>query len=113
MEESSMEEKHFNVVEVAEDKRLTWEAFNALMGQNCKTRPVIRGVIVFTESSWNELYPLESRSYYVNSDAKYFDSDMGGNSIFGGSIDGTDHCKISAYMFSENGWKVDYCYVLE
>lgn len=78
----------------------------------------IKGVIVFTEDSFKEKYPLESRSYLVSSDNKAFIPNMGGYSIFGGSLDKTDpFVRLEQYMEAEgageNGWKVDYCYMVE
>lgn len=77
----------------------------------------IKGVIVFTENSFEKVYPLESRSYLITSDNKAFIPNMGGYSIFGGSLDKTDPCvRLEQYMAAEgggeNGWKVDYCYML-
>lgn len=78
----------------------------------------IKGVIVFTEDSFNKLYSLESRSYVVSSDNKAWIPGMGGYSIFGSALDGTDNgIRLEQYMWAEkggeNGWKVDYCYMLE
>lgn len=41
---------------------------------------------------------------------------MGGYSIYGSAIDGSDPCvRLEAYMKAErggeNGWEVDYCYL--
>ena len=43
---------------------------------------------------------------------------MGGYSIYGSALDGTDNgVRLEQYMWAEkggeNGWKVDYCYMLE
>lgn len=71
--------------------------------------PSINGVIVYKESNWKTQYSLESRSYLVNSGNKFFISGMGGNSIFGDSLDGTDKCVRLDHI----GWEVDYCYLKE
>lgn len=72
--------------------------------------------IVFTEDSFTKEYPLDSRTYVVSSDNKAFIPGMGGYSIYGGSIDGSDPCvRLERYMAAEHGgkdgWKVDYCYL--
>ncbi len=75
--------------------------------------PSINGVIVFKESNWKTKYSLESRSYIINSGNKYFISGMGGNSIFGSNLDGTETCiRLDHYMYRYN-WEVDYCYLLK
>lgn len=71
--------------------------------------PSINGVIVYKESNWETKYSLESRSYVVNSGNKAFIPSMGGNSILGSNLDGTDQ-----YIRLDNiGWEVDYCYLKE
>ena len=75
------------------------------------------GVIVFKSENWPDKdYSLEARSYRVSSDNKAFIAGMGGYSIFGSSLDGSDPCvRLEAYMKAErggeNGWEVDYCYL--
>lgn len=79
----------------------------------------IKGVIVFRENNWpDDNYSLESRSYVVSSDNKAFIASMGGYSIFGSSLDGSDkNVRLEQYMEDEyagkGGWKVDYCYLIE
>lgn len=70
--------------------------------------------IIFTEDSWEDKYPLESRTYVVSSDNKAFQPNMGGYSIYAGSLDLTDPCvRLEYYMAEEhggkNGWKVEDC----
>ena len=74
-------------------------------------------VIVFTEDSFTEIYPLESRSYEVSTDNKAWKPNAIGYSIFGTSLDKTDsNVRLEQYMLLEHdgkkGWKVDYCYFL-
>ena len=76
----------------------------------------ITGYIVFTEDSFTKPYSLESRTYSVSSDNKAYLPNMGGYSIYGSCIDGTDPLvRLESYMAAEkggkNGWKVDYCYL--
>lgn len=72
--------------------------------------------IVFTEDSWPDQYSLESRTYVVYSNCKAYMPNMGGYSIFGTSLDGSDKgVRLDYYMAAEHGgkdgWKVDYCYL--
>lgn len=76
----------------------------------------LNGYIVFTEDSFTEKYPLESRSYIVSSDNKAYRPNMSGYSIFGTSLDGTDkNVRLDAYMAAEkggkDGWKIERCYL--
>ncbi len=72
------------------------------------------GAIVFTEDSFNQKYPLESRTYIVSSRNKAYMPDMLGYSIFGSCLDGTDQCvRLDHYMKGKKPWKVDYCYLCE
>lgn len=78
----------------------------------------LTGFIVFTEDSFDKSYSLESRTYRVSSDNKAYRPNMGGYSIFGWALDGSDPgVRLEAYMAAEkggpSGWKVDYCYVEE
>lgn len=74
--------------------------------------------IVFTEDSFDRVFSLESRTYIVSSDNKAYRPNMGGYSIFGSSVDGTDiGVRLEAYMAAErggkDGWRVDYCYLVD
>lgn len=78
----------------------------------------LRGVIVFTENSFEKEYSLESRSYKVNNDNKAWIAGMSGYSIYGSALDGSDPCvRLEQVMKSEyggaDGWDVDYCYMLD
>lgn len=105
-------------------QKLTWqEATDYLRQFNREHKVETKGVsdekahivVVITEDSFTQKYPLESRSYVVSSDNKAFISGMGGYSIYAGSIDGTDPCvRLERYLEEEGnsgGWKVDYCYI--
>lgn len=104
-------------------KKLSYNEFCKKMREHnskCKDHynEAISGVIVFTEDSFDKVYPLESRSYEVSSNNKAWISGMGGYSIYGSSLDGSDiGVRLEAYMRAEkggaNGWKVDYCYMVE
>lgn len=69
-------------------------------------------VIVFKPESFDKKYSEKARSYQVNSNAKYFDGNMNGSSLFGNCLDGTDDgVRLDKYMY--DGWEVDYCYITE
>ena len=39
---------------------------------------------------------------------------MGGYSIYGSCLDGTDPCiRLEGYMRGENAWKIEKCYMLK
>ena len=71
-------------------------------------------VVVFKQESFSREYSEESRSYEINRDAKYFDGNMIGNSLFGNCLDGKDDgVRLDHYMNAEKGgWKVEYCYIV-
>lgn len=106
-----------------ESKKITYKelkkAFYDFNDTHNWARESIKGVIVFREDNWpDDNYSLESRSYVVSSDNKAFIASMGGYSIFGSSIDGSDKgVRLEQYMEDEyagkGGWRVDYCYLIE
>ena len=74
----------------------------------------LSGYIVFTQDSFDKPYDERSRTYGVSSNNKAFQAGMGGNSIFGSCLDGTDPCvRLDGYMFGENAWKIEKCYMME
>ena len=99
---------------------MTYAELAAKFRDHESTRPKehLTGFIVFTEDSFREPYSLESRTYEVSSNNKAYQPNMGGYSIFGTSLDGSDYgIRLDRYMTAEkggaNGWKVDYCYMEE
>ena len=59
-------------------------------------------------------YSVEERTYIVSSNNKAFQPGMGGYSIYGSSLDGSDVCcRLDGYMANEhggeNGWKIERC----
>lgn len=77
---------------------------------------VLKAVIVFTPDSFDKEYSEESRSYEIRSDANTF-RDTISNSLFASCLDGTDQgVRLDWYMEyygnKDNGWKVDYCYLI-
>lgn len=94
-----------------------WELFNKLRefnsqnGYKNKGTPTdLKGVIVFSNESFDKPYPLEARSYVISSDNKAFFPDMISNSIFGSSLDGSD-VGIRIDWYSD--WIVEDCYLLQ
>ena len=78
----------------------------------CDKKNWKKAVVVFTEASFTSPYTEVERSYQISSDAKYFDGNMIGNSLFGNCLDGKDSgVRLDNYMYS--GWKVDFCYITE
>ena len=75
------------------------------------------GYIVFTPDSFEFPYEELGRTYGLSSDNKAFQPNMGGYSIYGYCLDGTDPCVcLERYMAVEgggqNGWKIERCYVM-
>lgn len=83
---------------------------------NCPERH-LTAHITFTVGSFDKEYPLIARTYAVSSYNKAFRPNMGGYSIFGTSLDGTDMgVRLERYMALEGnpgGWQVEDCYILE
>ena len=74
----------------------------------------LSGYIVFTQDNFDKPYDERSRTYGVSSNNKAFQAGMGGYSIFGSCLDGTDPCvRLDGYMFGENAWKIEKCYMME
>lgn len=72
-------------------------------------------VAVIDNSSFGgKEYPLESRSYRFRSDEKFFVPEMLGHSIFADALDGSDDgVRLDWYLFEENPWEIEYCYIEE
>ncbi len=78
----------------------------------------LTGYIVFSQESFKLPYSEKSRTYQISSDNKAFNCNMGGYSIFGDSLDGSDRgVRLDYYMADErggkDGWKVERCYMEE
>ena len=72
------------------------------------------GYIVFSQENFEEPYTEEQRTYQVSSNNKAFQEGMGGYSIYGSCIDGSDPCvRLDGYMRGENPWKIEKCYMLQ
>lgn len=99
-------------------QKFTWREFCDILHEyNCLHRetvnkpgyPRIAAVIVYSQESFNQEYSVRSRSYLVFSDSKYFCWWMGGSSLPGYCLDGTDQgVNLNAY-----DWEIEYCYFVE
>lgn len=68
-----------------------------------------QGVIVYSQSNWEQEFSLESRSYVVSSNNRRFQEGKIANSMFGSSLDGSDMgVRLDLY-----NWEIDYCYMLD
>ena len=74
----------------------------------------LTGYIIFSQESFNKPYDERSRTYAVSSDNKAFKAGLGGYSIYGSCLDGSDPCvRLDGYMRGENAWKIEKCYLKE
>ena len=101
-------------------EKISYGAMAALFRLHEARRPHdhLYGCIVFTEDSFSIPYSLESRTYAISSNNKAYLPNMGGYSIYGSAIDGSDPgVRLEAYMADEHGgpdgWRVDYCYLTD
>lgn len=76
-------------------EKLTFEQFCNAMYEANDSGNHISGVIVFSQDSFTQEYNLESRSYRVSSQSKYFSSGMCGNSLFGSTTILGTHGKLT------------------
>ena len=82
-----------------------------------RAKQSVSGYIVFTADSFEKPYAEDARTYGVSSNNKAFQEGMGGYSIYGSSLDGTDPCvRLERYMAVEkggkDGWKIERCYMM-
>ena len=79
---------------------------------NDKHLDPIVGYVLFTADSFDVPYNKESRTYAISSNNKAYQSGVGGYSIYGSCLDGTDPCvRLEGYMRGENAWKIEKCYM--
>lgn len=101
-------------------KKITFEELRNYFIEHNKThnwtRDIINGVVVFAPDSFNKEYSEESRSYVFRSDNRTFRNSIS-NSLYASCLDGTDQgVRLDWYMEyygNKDGWKVDYCYLIE
>ena len=103
-----------------ENKHLTYPELRDLFVEHNKEHlsDPLNAYIVFSESNWpNRHYTERSRTYGISSDNKAFRPSCCSTSLFGSCMDGTDQMvRLDWYMAdfgNKNGWKVDYCYLLD
>lgn len=82
-----------------------------------KNRQHTVGYIVFAADSFTAHYDEKARTYAVNSSNKAFQPNMGGYSIYGSCIDGSEHgVRLEQYMACEHGgkdgWQIERCYMM-
>lgn len=97
-------------------KRITFGELCDIMfdhnASNKKECP-LEAVIVFKQESFNKEYSELSRSYAVCSETKYFQPNMGGNSLFGNCLDGSERgVRLDWYIYGDKPWRVEYCYLI-
>lgn len=94
--------------------KLSFREFKTIMQKHTKDEKPLVGYIVFDPRSFTKEYSLDSRTYRVTSDEKYFNPEMCGNSLWGYAKDGSDDCvRLNYYLHSPNPWIVEYCYLEE
>ena len=72
--------------------------------------------ITFTQDSFTKEYSEEARTYVISSNNKAFIPGMGGYSIYGSSLDGSDKgVRLEQYMADEkggkDGWKIEKAFI--
>lgn len=90
-------------------KKITFGEMEDLMMKYNKLGIKAKAYIVFKEKNWDKTYSLESRTYEVFSDSKYFNPSMNGTSLYGYALDGSD----DGVDLNQYNWEVDYCYMDE
>ena len=104
------------VYQDAEYTELTYGELAARFREAERSGKHLDGLITFTEDSFTKWYSLAARTYFVSSENKAFQPNMGGYSIFGSAVDGSDlNVRLERYMAKEkggkDGWKIERCYL--
>lgn len=93
------------------EKVKDWNTLCQIMKQAYEEKKYIRGYVIFTEDSFVEVYSKESRTYIFSSNNIFFNTEAMGNSLFAGSLDGTDPCiRLNDYL---PDWKIEECGLYE
>lgn len=72
----------------------------------------VRGYIVFDQSGFDKPYSEESRTYCISSDNKAYRPNMGGYSVYGSCLDGTDICiRMDGFIRGPQALKIERCYM--
>ena len=100
---------------------MKYQELKALFRQHESNHPKehLQGYISFSDFGPAETrqFPPRGRTYAISSNNKAFRPNMGGYSIFGSALDGTDRdVRLDHYMKEErggsNGWTVNDCCIL-
>lgn len=99
-------------------KEMTYSEMAARFREAERHGKHLDGLITFSEDSFTKPYSLEARTYMVSSQNKAFQPNMGGYSIFGSALDGSDsYVRLEQYMAAEkggkDGWKIERCCIRE
>lgn len=102
--------------EEPKQETMTYQKMRAYFRAAERQNQHLTGYIVFSPASFEQEYPLESRTYEVSSDNKAYQPNMRGYSIFAASLDGSDpYVRLEQYMSSElggaDGWQIERCYM--
>lgn len=103
--------------ETPQEVNMTYGELKSYFRNAERKREHLTGYIVFSPASFTQEYSVEARTYVVSSNNKAFQPNMGGYSIYGSSLDGTDFgVRLEAYMASErggkDGWQIERCYMM-
>lgn len=100
---------------------MNYKELRQLFREHEDSRPYAHLTAYITFSSFGpnnkKEYPWSGRTYLISSDNKAFQSNMGGYSIIGSCLDGTDPClRLEGLMADEqggkDGWVVEDCCIL-
>ena len=96
------EDVDFDAEDISPKVEMSYPELSTLFSSvNDKGLCPIAGYIVFTADSFDK-------------DNKAYQSGMGGYSIYGSCLDGTDSCiRLEGYMRGENSWKIEKCYMFK
>ena len=109
------EDVDFDAEDISPKVEMSYPELSTLFSSvNDKGLSPITGYIVFTADSFDKKYNEASRTYVVSSNNKAYQSGMGGYSIYGSCLDGTDPClRLEGYLRGENAWKIEKCYMIK
>ncbi len=109
------EDVDFDAEDISPKVEMSYPELSTLFSSvNDKGISPITGYIVFTADSFDKEYNEASRTYVVSSNNKAYQSGMGGYSIYGSCLDGTDPClRLEGYIRGENAWRIEKCYMLK
>lgn len=103
-------------VEPPEETMTYYEMKDRFVENERKGGAPLTGYIVFSSDSFKEPYSETERTYVVSSKNKAYMPNMGGYSIYGSSLDGSDkNVRLEQFIDAEypnmGQWKVERCYM--